>query len=62
MRLKLKVGLYFFLEDVFGNLSEFFGKARERFAICADCGQNRYTGRPCVNFAKEEIEEKYSNE
>lgn len=25
---------------------------RERVAICSDCGQNRYTGAPCVRFGQ----------
>lgn len=39
---------------VFKALETFFNalgaeKARQFFAICSDCGRNRYTSKPCVD-------------
>lgn len=47
---KLKIKLYPILENIFMLLEQVAGAAREHFAICTDCGANRYTGKPCVKF------------
>ncbi len=47
-RCTLKVRVYQELEFLFERLSALFETARQRFAICPDCGENRYTGKPCV--------------
>jgi hypothetical protein len=37
------------LEKIFEGLAHAFEDLRTRVAVCPDCGQNRYTGKPCVN-------------
>ncbi len=44
----MKIKLYQTLERVFSWIAEHAETLRERFAICPDCGENRYTGKPCV--------------
>jgi len=47
--LKIKIILYEHMEIMFDKLEKFASKMREKFAICNDCGRNRYTGKPCKN-------------
>jgi hypothetical protein len=49
----MRVKLYQALESLFSSLESWAGSMRERFAICSHCGQNRYTGKPCVKFNSE---------
>jgi uncharacterized protein (DUF2235 family) len=37
------------LEAFFRRLENFARDAGERFAVCPDCGRNRYTGQPFKN-------------
>jgi hypothetical protein len=46
--MKAKLLLYPILESACGSLAHLFETLRQRFAICTCCGQNRYTGKPCV--------------
>ena len=39
------------LAQPFGCLSSFINGIADRFAICPDCGRNRYTGAPCKNLS-----------
>jgi hypothetical protein len=48
--LSLKLKFYPRLESIFSALEQATGAAREYFAICKDCGANRYTGEPCVTY------------
>jgi hypothetical protein len=36
------------LEKFFNGLQVWAENMRQRCAVCADCGANRYTGAPCV--------------
>lgn len=36
------------LESLFGWIEQLAGRARERCAVCPDCGRNRYTDKPCI--------------
>lgn len=49
----MKIFVYQCLESFFESLGEWAERMRQRFAVCSDCGRNRYTGAPCVNFGKE---------
>ena len=37
-----------FLEKFFDALQSWAERMRQRCAVCATCGRNRYTGQPCV--------------
>ena len=44
---------YHFCEPIhywLGKLSVWLDGLSEHFAFCPDCGRNRYTGKPCVEF------------
>lgn len=43
----MKVIVYQLLEALFEGLAAFAERAREHYAICPDCGRNRYRGEPC---------------
>lgn len=45
----MKVIVYTVLEGLFARLGEWAESARQHFAVCPDCGRNRYTGAPCKN-------------
>lgn len=45
----IKIRIYQLLERLFALVAERAENARQHFAICPDCGRNRYTGTPCVN-------------
>lgn len=38
-----------YLERFFTWLSDWAQTMAWRFAVCPDCGRNRYSGRPCKN-------------
>lgn len=40
------------LENIFGWIEAKACRMKERFSICTDCGQNRYTGKPCKNIPR----------
>ena len=44
----IQILIYPKLEKLFGVLGSRCEAARQYFAICKDCGANRYTGVPCV--------------
>jgi len=44
----MKIRLYQWLERVFAHLEDVASTMRERVAICPHCGQNRYSGPPCI--------------
>jgi hypothetical protein len=46
--MKLKLWFYRRLENFFGRVEDAAGKARWRFSYCSNCGQNRYSGPPCI--------------
>lgn len=58
----MKIRLYQELEYTFQKLSELCERLRQRFAVCADCGENRYTGKPCVSQIKEKQKEETARE
>lgn len=37
-----------FIYQLLRKIAEKINNLSERFAICPDCGRNRYTGKPCV--------------
>lgn len=45
----MKIKAYQILEALFSALEQASSRAREHFAICPNCGANRYTGKACVN-------------
>lgn len=47
--------IYSFLELKLRSLSRRLGDLAERFAICEDCGRNRYTGAPCQDIVRGEV-------
>lgn len=36
--------------EVLSKLSVWLDRLAWKFAFCPDCGRNRYTGKPCVDF------------
>jgi hypothetical protein len=44
----MKIRIYQSLEVLFKFIAEHAEKARQHFAICPDCGKNRYTGEGCI--------------
>jgi len=46
--MKIKILIYPYLESLFEVIIQLSETLRQRFAICRDCGQNRYTGKSCV--------------
>ena len=46
----MRIRLYQTLEKLFSILAETFENLRQKFAVCPDCGENMYTGKPCVKF------------
>ena len=53
----MKIKLFQFLEGVLARLGKHIETARQKVAVCPDCGRNRYTGPPCVNFNTQEVSE-----
>lgn len=51
----MKVWIYSRLERLFARIEDWAGDQRTRFAICPDCGRNRYSGAPCKNIGPESI-------
>ena len=47
---RMRIRILQILEIVFERIETWSGKARERCAVCPDCGANRYTGKPCVKY------------
>jgi hypothetical protein len=45
----MRVKLLQLVERVLSCLAEWAENARQRCAVCPDCGRNRYSGPPCVN-------------
>lgn len=45
----MRIKLYQFLESLLDRLIRTAETARERVAVCGHCGENRYTGAPCVD-------------
>lgn len=43
----MKLAIYRALERALSRLSEWSLDQAHRFAICSDCGRNRYSGEPC---------------
>jgi hypothetical protein len=43
----MKVCIYQALEALLQRIAEWAETARQRVAICPDCGENRYTGKAC---------------
>lgn len=47
---RLKILFMQDMEETLESLIHVLESLRERCAVCAACGQNRYTGKPCVNY------------
>ena len=46
--MKLKIYTLQIIENLLTRIIPRLQSWRERVAICPDCGQNRYTGEPCI--------------
>lgn len=44
---RFRIAALFALDRVLARIAQHIETARERIALCPDCGRNRYTGRPC---------------
>lgn len=44
----MKIWLFTHIEGFLNTLVNHLETLRCRFAICPNCGRNRYTGEPCV--------------
>jgi hypothetical protein len=53
---RIKVAVFQVLEKFFERLEDWAKDKRMHFAICPDCGRNRYTGAPCVKFPEQREE------
>jgi hypothetical protein len=45
----VKIFIFQKLELIFDKLQAWAEAARCHFAVCPDCGENRYTGKACVS-------------
>jgi hypothetical protein len=43
----MKLVLYGWLESLLAAIGSWALRQSERFALCSQCGRNRYTGIPC---------------
>lgn len=44
---RVKYFIYNQIHEKLSSLSEWIRDIGDRFAICPNCGKNRYTGEPC---------------
>lgn len=45
----MRIRMYQIVESMLTQIVRIAETARERVAVCQTCGENRYTGAPCVD-------------
>jgi hypothetical protein len=45
----VRIRMYQIVESMLAQIVRIAETARERVAVCQTCGENRYTGTPCVD-------------